>query len=50
MSEKDKSTVVRLAEIFDDLPDEKKQYFDGYADGVADMKQKKEVTQNAERA
>lgn len=37
MSEKEKQTIKTLADIFDKLPADKQQYFNGYANGVADM-------------
>lgn len=37
MSEKEKKTISKLAEMFDKLPADKQQYFNGYAEGVADM-------------
>lgn len=47
MSEMEKATAAKMAEIFDKLPQGKQQYFMGYADGVADMaKEKMEETSN----
>lgn len=37
MSEKEKQTIKTLADIFSKLPADKQQYFNGYANGVADM-------------
>lgn len=37
MSEKEKKTISKLAEMFDKLPADKQQYFNGYAEGVADI-------------
>lgn len=37
MSEAEKKTIKKLVEIYDKLPPEKQQYFNGYAEGVADM-------------
>ena len=37
MSEKEKATIKKMSEIFDKLPPEKQQYFNSYAEGVADM-------------
>ena len=37
MSEKEKATIKKMSEIFDKLPPDKQQYFNGYAEGVADM-------------
>lgn len=37
MSEKEKQTIKTMADIFDKLPADKQQYFNGYANGVADM-------------
>ena len=45
MSETDKITAQRIAEILDALPEAKKERLLGYADGVADMQR----IQNAER-
>ena len=36
MSEKEKQTIKTMADIFK-LPADKQQYFNGYANGVADM-------------
>lgn len=38
MSEKEKAMLPALVEKFDLLPTAKQQYFNGYADGVADIK------------
>ena len=38
MSEKDKAVAQRLAEAFESLPESKKEYLLGYADGVAGAK------------
>lgn len=37
MSEKEKQTIKTMADIFSKLPADKQQYFNGYANGVADM-------------
>ena len=37
MSEKEKQTLKTMADIFNMLPAYKQQYFNGYANGVADM-------------
>ena len=37
MAEKEKQIAKTLADAIADLPDEKKQYFIGYAEGVAAM-------------
>lgn len=37
MSEKGKAVAEKLAEAFDVLPEAKKEYLLGYADGVAGM-------------
>lgn len=37
MSEKEKNAISKLAKMFDELPKGKQQYFNGYADGVADV-------------
>lgn len=44
MSEREKAVAEKLAEAFDALPEAKKEYLPGYADGVAGMaaKQAKE--------
>lgn len=36
MSDKEKNAISELAKVFDKLPKGKQQYFNGYADGVAD--------------
>lgn len=41
MSEKGKTAAEKLAEAFDALPEAKKEYLLGYADGVAGMAEKK---------
>lgn len=41
MSEMEKATAAKMAEIFDKLPQGKQQYFMGYADGVADAAEAK---------
>ena len=43
MSEKEKEVAKALAEAFNVLPDAKKEYLIGYAEGVAAMAEKKEV-------
>ena len=42
MSEKEKKIAKILAETFNTLPDGKKEYLIGYAEGVAAMAQKSE--------
>lgn len=37
MSEAEKKTIKKLVEVYDKLPPDKQQYFNGYAEGVADM-------------
>jgi len=37
MSEKDKQAMQTMADAIADLPEEKKQYFVGFAEGVAAM-------------
>lgn len=37
MSEAEKVTIKKLVEVYDKLPPDKQQYFNGYAEGVADM-------------
>ena len=37
MSEKEKQALKTMADIFSKLPADKQQYFNGYANGVADM-------------
>ena len=37
MSEKEKQTIKTMTDIFSKLPADKQQYFNGYANGVADM-------------
>ena len=37
MSEKEKQAIKTMADIFSKLPADKQQYFNGYANGVADM-------------
>lgn len=37
MSNKDKAMIVALVDLFNQLPAEKQQFFNGYAEGVADM-------------
>lgn len=37
MNEKDKQAMQTMANAIADLPDEKKQYFVGFAEGVAAM-------------
>lgn len=41
MSEKEKQTIKTMADIFSKLPADKQQYFNGYANGVADMAEAK---------
>lgn len=41
MSEKEKDTAKTLAEAFEALPDSKKEFLLGYAEGVAAMAEKK---------
>lgn len=41
MSEQDRNALRELAGAFDKLPAGKQQYFNGYADGVADMMEAK---------
>lgn len=42
MSETEKMTAQRLAEMLEALPEAKKERLIGYAEGVADMKRKEE--------
>lgn len=42
MSEKEKALAERLAAAFDALPESKKEYLLGYADGVAGMQAKQD--------
>lgn len=44
MSETEKMTAQRLAEMLEALPEAKKERLIGYAEGVADMKRKEEET------
>lgn len=37
MSEKEKKVIEKMASIYDKLPADKQQFFNGYAEGVADM-------------
>ena len=37
MSNKEKEIIEKMASIYDALPVDKQQYFNGYAEGVADM-------------
>lgn len=37
MSTEEKATIKKMSEIFEKLPPDKQQYFNGYAEGVADM-------------
>ena len=39
MSDREKAIAEKLAEAFDSLPEAKKEYLLGYADGVAGMQQ-----------
>lgn len=42
MSEKEKAIAERLAEAFEALPESKREYLLGYADGVAGTQPKQE--------
>ena len=42
MSEQEKAVAQSIVKAFDALPDEKKEYLIGFADGVAAMKSKEE--------
>lgn len=49
MSSKERNAINELVKMFDKLPADKQQYFNGYANGVADMAakvSKKEKSEN----
>ena len=47
MSEKEKAVAERLAEAMNALPEAKKEYLLGYADGVAGMQAKQDDQKEA---
>lgn len=50
MSDKEKNAISELAKMFDKLPADKQQYFNGYANGVADMAAKADESSNKEES
>lgn len=48
MGASDKKTVETIVDAFQALPDEKKEYLLGYAEGVAAMAAQKASAENAE--
>ncbi|MCI7510538.1 MAG: hypothetical protein MSB05_00535 [Firmicutes bacterium] len=47
MSNKDKAMIVALVDLFNQLPAEKQQFFNGYAEGVADMAASAQTADNS---
>lgn len=45
MSAEDKATAKRIAQAIEALPDSKKEWLLGYAEGVADMKRQSDEAQ-----